>query len=159
MDRFLSLRVWEFSMPIAPRSPCNEPRCPRKAETRGKCREHARLAQQRYDGERGSSAERGYGGRWPAIRAAFLAAHPVCCVEGCGATSTVPDHYPTSVRQGTELGWTWDQIHDVTNLRAMCKKHHDSRTAKDQGWGRSGSSRYVTQRNGLRKPTSWESMG
>jgi 5-methylcytosine-specific restriction enzyme A len=125
-------------MPMMPPGCCNVPRCPGRADVRGKCVTHAREAQRQHDATRGNSSQRGYGqsSGWPEARAGKLKAHPVCCVAGCGEPATVADHYPVSVREGRQRGWTWQQIHHPSNLRSMCKSHHDARTGRDQGWGR-----------------------
>ncbi len=49
-------------MPWAPRSPCQEPRCPHRAVHRGRCAIHRR-----------SDEQRGYGREWRTVRAAVRA--------------------------------------------------------------------------------------
>ena len=63
------------------------------------------------------------------MRAAFLAAHPFCCVQGCGELAAEVDHIDG-------LGPRGPRGYDPANLRAMCKSHHSQRTARDQpgGW-------------------------
>jgi len=80
-----------------------------------------------------SSTARGYDGRWRKARLAYLRAHPTCvrCAQDGRVTlATVVDH-KTPHRGNYELMW------DVGNWQALCKWHHDSKTAKeDGGFGR-----------------------
>ena len=68
-----------------------------------------------------STTARGYGGRWPAIRAKVLALQPECQV--CGATATQVDHIWPKVAGGTDDSW---------NLRALCGPCHWRKTAQDR---------------------------
>ena len=87
--------------------------------------ERERKAQ--LDHMRPAPAQRGYDGAWQAVRAAFLAANPVC--ESCGAQATEADHR-LSVRDRPDLRLAWD------NLQALCKSCHSRRTAREQGFAR-----------------------
>lgn len=124
-------------MPTSPLGACSAPRCPGRATHKGKCERHFEEWQQRYEASRPSSTARGYGGYWQKRRLEFLATHPVCCT--CGAPATLPDHFPVSVAEGKRRGWPERQIHGDANLRPMCKTCHDTRTSRDQGWGKSRS--------------------
>lgn len=69
-----------------------------------------------------------YGRRWRALRAAYLASHPLCeC--GCGRGAEVVDHIEP--HNGDErLLFAW------SNLQAMTKQCHDRKTAaRDGGFG------------------------
>ena len=83
-------------MPSAPAKPCRHPGCSALVrDGSGYCVKHlqvkqasAKAEQQRYDQERGSSAQRGYGARWQKVRAGFLRSHPLCvsckaCASEC----------------------------------------------------------------------------
>jgi len=85
--------------------------------------------QKANDAARGTPAERGYDKDWWRLRAAFLKAHPTCCV--CGAKATHVDHIK-SVKEAPHLRLV------PTNLRSMCGPCHSRRTARDQSqaWGR-----------------------
>lgn len=76
---------------------------------------------------RPSASARGYGARWRRLRAAVLAARPVC--EDCrreGATDV--DHVVARARGGTD---------DEANLRALCHACHSRKTAlRDGAFGR-----------------------
>lgn len=82
-----------------------------------------------YDQERGGPRRRGYDAAWERLRADFLAAHPVCCIPGCGKPATDADHV-TSVRERPDLRLV------RSNLRPMCHPHHSQRTSRDQVHGR-----------------------
>jgi 5-methylcytosine-specific restriction endonuclease McrA len=82
-----------------------------------------------YEAARGPAHRRGYDWAWRKLRAAFLAANPVCTHAGCGQPATDADH-ELSVQARPDLRLEWG------NLRALCHAHHSARTARDQGWGR-----------------------
>jgi hypothetical protein len=80
---------------------------------------------QRLDGR--SSTERGYGSDWRRVRAAILAAEPLCrmcAAEGRVTIATEVDHIQpfTSLDDPRRL--------DPTNLRPLCAPCHRSRTAR-----------------------------
>lgn len=87
------------------------------------------------DARRGSAAGRGYDAAWRRCRAAYLAAHPLCECDDCGGGSIrvtpaeVVDHI-RPVAEAPELRLDW------SNLRAMSKRCHDRRTAREQGFAR-----------------------
>ena len=62
-----------------------------------------------------------------ACNAAFLKAHPVCAVAGCGRRSQHADHIQT-VRSAPHLRYEW------SNLQPLCQRHHSLLTrAFDMG--------------------------
>jgi 5-methylcytosine-specific restriction endonuclease McrA len=78
------------------------------------------------DATRGSSAQRGYGYRWQQYRAQFLREHPLCVeceAEGRHVPATVVDHIRDH-RGNHVLFWL------PQNHRAVCKAHHDAKTAR-----------------------------
>jgi 5-methylcytosine-specific restriction protein A len=98
-------------------SVCNEPGCPRFAVRRGRCLEHARLDQRRYDASRGGRQARGYGAGWAAVRAFVLERDGhLCRVRGprCTGTATTCDHIVPVIDGGA--------LHDPANLRASCAR-------------------------------------
>ncbi|HXG36536.1 MAG TPA: HNH endonuclease signature motif containing protein [Dehalococcoidia bacterium] len=110
-------------MPFRVASPCMEPGCPALAVARGRCAGHQRAAPLRA-----SSAQRGYGAEWRRLRAAFLAAHPLCC--DCGEPATDVDHETPRSAGGTD---------DWRNLRSRCHRCHSKKTAaRDGGFGNRG---------------------
>lgn len=99
-------------------------------------RPHARQAlAQRQSADRARKRAQGTrynGARWRKLRAAFLAAHPLCVdcqAQGRVTAAEVVDHKVT-----------WDErpdlAYDEANLQGLCKHHHDVKTAtRDGGFG------------------------
>jgi 5-methylcytosine-specific restriction endonuclease McrA len=81
------------------------------------------------DRRRPSRQARGYDAAWFAVRNAYVAVHPFCCVPGCGAPADEVDHI-ASIRDRPDLRLEW------SNLRALCRHHHSQRTARDHGFAR-----------------------
>lgn len=84
----------------------------------------SRGTMQRRERDRGTAAERGYGYKWQKVRAAFLAqcGHQ-CSVRGCTEQATIVDHIEP--HRG-DINKFWD----ASNWQAMCKHHHDAKTAR-----------------------------
>jgi 5-methylcytosine-specific restriction protein A len=78
---------------------------------------------------KGSSSERGYTWAWTKARRVYLAAHPLCVM--CSAAkrvtaANVVDHIiPHEGNQ--ELFW------DESNWQSLCKPHHDTDKAEQEG--------------------------
>lgn len=112
-------------------SVCSVPGCPALAYG-GRCETHKRKAEQ----DRGSAAERGYGGRaWRVARRAVLRRDPVCVVCN-SAPSTLPDHHPYSRKELLAMGVSDpDAPH---RMRGVCASCHGKETAREQpgGWNR-----------------------
>ncbi len=103
--------------------PCREPLCPRAAVRAARCTEHNR----EYEQQRGSAAARGYGSAWQRLRKAILARDRICTAHGCSQPSTQIDHIVSRSHGGTD---------DPTNLHGLCRRHHSSKTAReDSRWG------------------------
>jgi len=85
---------------------------------------------------RGTSAQRGYGYRWQKARAHYLRAHPLCkrCdAEDRAVAATVVDHV---VPHRGDMALFWDP----DNWQPLCKRHHDIKTAtEDGGFGRASA--------------------
>jgi len=94
-------------------------RAPRLFRPRGAA-EGKRERNRRHDERRGSARSRGYGARWEAARAVFLAEHPLCL--GCEAMGRV---VPTVIvdhvvpHRGDEALF-WDE----GNWQPVCEWHH-----------------------------------
>ena len=86
------------------------------------CDMHQREQRQRVDAGRPSAAERGYDAEWQKTRKEFLVMHPRC--TECGQQATEVDHIVPIADGGTN---------EWTNLRAMCKRDHSQRTAREGG--------------------------
>lgn len=78
---------------------------------------------------RPTAAQRGYGARWQRVRAAYLRRNPLCVLcqrVGQVRTATVVDHI-TPHKGDQALMW------DPANFQALCKDHHDLKTASEDG--------------------------
>ncbi len=131
-------------MPNAAPRPCRHPGCGALArDGAGRCPKHLEQKQQadktnqrQHDKDRGSSAQRGYGGRWQKARAAFLRNHPLCvrCGEkGSVVLAEVVDH-KVPHRGDSTLFW------DASNWQSLCKRCHDVKTTREDGGGWGGRS-------------------
>lgn len=78
---------------------------------------------------RPSAAERGYDARWRRTRGAFLHDNPTCMHPDCTEPATEAHH-----RDG--LGPLGPNGHELSNLAALCQRHHAAITAQMQpgGW-------------------------
>jgi 5-methylcytosine-specific restriction protein A len=106
-----------------PRKPCAEPSC-QKIVPLGttRCAKHEQAKRMRD--KRPSAARRGYGREWQQIRAAHLAAHPVCEESGCRRLAEEVHHIVPLRKGGTN---------DASNLMALCKHCHSRRTCREDG--------------------------
>lgn len=93
--------------------------------------------------QRGTAAQRGYGSRWQSARHAYLGRHPLCVEcqrENRLTAATVVDHIrphrlaealkdgsQSAIRSAQSLFW------DQDNWQALCKTHHDAKTAREDG--------------------------
>lgn len=121
-------------MPLKPRHECyrvncheltRETYCPGHTSDK-KQQSHER--NKRYDTKRGTAAQRGYGGRWQRARETYLRSHPLCveCKTNSFITpSTTVDHIVPH-RGDIKLFW------DTNNWQALCKMHHDKKTARGE---------------------------
>ena len=112
-------------------SVCSVAGCPTLTD-QGRCDDHRRSAER----QRGSAAERGYGGAaWSLARRIVLLRDPICVL--CGrAFATVADHWPDSRRELVAMG-----VRDPDaphRLRALCARCHGKETAREQpgGWNK-----------------------
>lgn len=113
----------------APR-PCRHPGCPKHAAgASAYCPEHGAARRAAEESRRGSSASRGYGGKWQRERAAYLKANPVCVEHrkvGRVVLATVVDHIQPH-KGDQHLFWR------RSNWQALCKTCHDAKTAREDG--------------------------
>jgi 5-methylcytosine-specific restriction enzyme A len=82
-----------------------------------------------HDRARPNANARGYDADWRKLRAAFIKQNPMCQRVGCTAPSIDADHIE-SIADRPDLRLT------CSNLRALCRSHHSSRTAREQGFAR-----------------------
>jgi 5-methylcytosine-specific restriction protein A len=114
-------------MPSRPLRPCNHPGC-RKLVQSGYCEDHKKDIKQ-YDRFRGTAAERGYDNKWQVYRKSYLQVHPLCieCMkEKRIEPATVIDHI---IPHKGNMVLFWDH----NNHQSLCKRHHDIKTAKEDG--------------------------
>lgn len=116
-------------MPTRAPHPCAHPGCPALVYTT-RCEAHERAKVQRHQREdrdqRGTARQRGYDHRWEKLRAWHIARHPLCedcLLEGNVTAVDDVDHVVpfTSRNDPRRL--------DPTNLRSLCRPHHNRKTA------------------------------
>lgn len=118
-------------MPARSKRPCAKLNCPELVTPPDRhCPEHKHL-DRRYDLERPSAAARGYDRQWDKARLQFLRNHPLCECEECKGSehpeiAEVVDHR-TPHKGDPKLFW------DRKNWQAMSKRHHDRKTAREDG--------------------------
>lgn len=112
---------------------CKYPGCSELVGS-GYCVKHQAIKEQqakKFDKERGTSSERGYGSKWRKYRLQFLREHPICECNECKKLNrillaTVVDHIIPH-KGDCKLFW------DSNNHQAMAKRCHDRKTAKEDG--------------------------
>lgn len=115
-------------MPIKPAHPCAYPGCPELVRDGRYCPAHSRTSQAAYDRDRGTAAQRGYGGRWQRLRAIVLRANPLC---------VDPYHrHPEQVVPATEVDHIIPKrqggTDSVDNLQSLCRECHNAKTARGE---------------------------
>ncbi len=119
-------------MPYAAPRPCKEPGCGRLTRSGARCDEHAKQQSRRYDQQRESSTQRGYGAAWQRARLGYLRKHPLCVfcrARGLLVAATVVDHI-------VPHGGDWDRFWDSTNWQSLCKPCHDRDKQRLEAGGR-----------------------
>lgn len=128
-------------MALRPNRPCAMRACNRLTRNPRYCDEHAVVAAQqaaeatrRADQLRGSSASRGYDGRWRKARAGFLAKHPLCVhCEQVGRV-TEARHVDHIVPHKGDKVLFWERA----NWQPLCASCHSIKTATEDGGFGSG---------------------
>lgn len=97
------------------------------------CDKHRKQRAKQADVGRESAHQRGYTSRWAKARLGYLNNHALCVhceSEGVVKEATVVDHIIPH-KKNRKLFW------DSGNWQALCKAHHDKKTAaEDGGFGR-----------------------
>jgi 5-methylcytosine-specific restriction enzyme A len=118
-------------MPYSAPRPCTHPGCP-ELTNGGPCELHKRQAMSQYNGRRGSAASMGYDRRWRNARKRYLSENPLCleCRKaGVVTAAEVVDH---RIPHKGDMRLFWDR----TNWQPLCRRHHDEKTAREDGrWG------------------------
>src|SRR5690606_36681025 len=116
---------------------CSKPGCPQLAEPgKTRCEEHPSEPrwyppkprgepQRGYDRTRPSPRARGYTTKWDKARAAFIAKHRVCAVEGCKEPATDVDPIRLWKVNGVE---NWKLFSERNNLQPLCHSNHSRKT-------------------------------
>ena len=103
-----------------PPSACRKPGCPGLVRNGvcSKCGPLRRHDQVAHDTQRGTAAQRGYGGRWQRVRMMFLQAHPLCaaCAQQGRVTAATDVHHIVPKREGGSDA--------ASNLEALCHACH-----------------------------------
>lgn len=119
-------------MPQAAPKICTHPGCNRLTK-RGRCDKHRQQADKEDSRRGGTRTQRGYTNARMRASKAYLAHHPLCVHCECEqriTRATVTDHIIPH-KGDMELFW------DEDNWQALCKTHHDIKTAtEDGGFGR-----------------------
>lgn len=107
-------------MPQRAPSACRRHGCPGLVSS-GVCSRCGPLRSQvqaAHDEQRGTAAQRGYGGRWQRLRLAFLSEHPLCahCLAAGVVTSATDVHHLKPRRDGG--------LDLASNLQAVCHACH-----------------------------------
>lgn len=141
-------------MPRRPKSVCRQAGCGALVDAPGYCAKHVAAMHQSDNERRGTAHERGYTGAWVKARAFYLRKYPLCvrCQgEGRVVAATVVDHIiahklKQAIDSGDEVAITKARalFWDSANWQSLCKPHHDSKTAsEDGGFGRAPMVRRV----------------
>lgn len=119
-------------MPPKPKKPCAHPGCKNLVQGERYCLQHKKESQQRYDKERGTSAQRGYDARWRRESKLFLNEHPLCaeCLKGGNEVPAVLVDHTEPHKGDPKIFW------DKSKWQGLCWCHHSVKTAqKDGGFG------------------------
>lgn len=111
-----------------PKRQCSQPGC-YKIQRASRCDEHKGESRRQQDKRRGSAASRGYGPRWRKASKQFLKENPLCVEckeEGRLRPSIITDHI---IPHRGDMELFWDE---ENNWQALCKGHHDRKTARGE---------------------------
>jgi len=117
-------------MPRRARHPCLHPNCPALVNSGegSYCEKHRKARQAYQDDKRPSAGRRGYNYQWQKERLLFLAEHPLCadCLKEKRTTPATEVDHLIPHRGDAQVFW------DVSNWQALCKQHHNSKTAREK---------------------------
>ena len=118
-------------MPYKSLRPCSAPGCPELVRSGRYCDQHQTEVTRKYDRERGSSTERGYGANWQKLRKMILNRSPICedpfglhQEYGELVQANEVDHVTPLKDGGTN---------EMDNLQALCRSCHSRKTAVEDG--------------------------
>lgn len=92
------------------------------------CTAHEPPKRQHFDDRRESACKRGYDARWRRFRAGYLREHALCvdCLKEDRVTAASEIHHVLKLTQHPEAKY------DERYLMALCKPHHQVRTARGE---------------------------
>jgi len=111
-------------MPMKAHKPCAHRGCPILVNSRY-CPEHAKAEAAHYNRyRRDRERDKYYGSSWKRIRAAYIAAHPLCevCRDDGRLTPAVIVHHKVKLTEGGTNDWS--------NLQSLCSECHSRHHAK-----------------------------
>ena len=114
-------------MPSKSKKPCAYHGCPVLTKDRF-CPEHKKRVDKQYERyQRDPETRKRYGQAWRRIRAAYIAAHPLCevCEKEGRLTPVEEVHHIVPLANGG--------THDPDNLLSVCLRCHSSITAREGG--------------------------
>ena len=117
-------------MPDKALKPCAHRGCPELTRSRF-CPAHQKLENQRYEKfQRDPATHKRYGRNWKAVRALYVAEHPLCelCLENGKHQPVEEVHHKIPLSAGG--------THAMDNLISLCSSCHSSLEAKEgRRWG------------------------
>jgi len=117
-------------MPWKARKPCSHRGCANLVQ-QGEyyCLAHKPLHRNDY-AKKHPEYQKLYDSRWSKYRKMYLARYPLCVnYNECHHVASVVDHIED--HEGD-----YDKFWDLSNHQPMCKSCHDTKTAKNKGWGK-----------------------
>ena len=118
-------------MPQRAFRPCSAPGCPELVRDGRYCKQHATKINKRYNKQRGTSAQRGYGANWRKLRKMVLARNPIC-EDPFG----LHKEYSELIK-ANEVDHIIPKKHggesEMSNLQSLCKSCHSKKTAVEDG--------------------------
>lgn len=118
-------------MPRRALRPCSAPGCPELVRDGRYCKLHTRQEQRRYDKQRGTSTQRGYGANWRRLRKMKLSRNPIC-EDPFGLHKEYDE-----LIQANEVDHIIPKKHggesEMNNLQSLCKSCHSKKTAVEDG--------------------------
>jgi 5-methylcytosine-specific restriction protein A len=118
-------------MPYKPKRPCSHPGCPALTDSQF-CPTPAKADARDYAHyRRDPETNKRYGNAWRKIRAAYLAAHPLCeqCQRAGRLTPAKEVHHILPLAQGG--------THEAGNLMSLCSSCHSGITLTENNRARS----------------------
>lgn len=117
-------------MPYVPKHPCSKFSCGNLVP-RGErfCPEHKKAERKRYDADRGTATQRGYGKTWQRLRRMKLRRDPMCECDECKGQRYAADmvHHREPIDERPDLRLVW------TNLMSCKSNPCHERLERDRG--------------------------